>query len=318
MRSLRQFRLLHSTARCRTKQVPVERPEQIPQAVILEDKTVPIEKKSLSRGMALNRFEKASSSDFLIYPEYTKMDELDAIKGYLTKLGRELDLALGKKNSDLSAASEVLLQNDVYAAFVHREFGGMGFGIKDKLLLAETLGSRDLSLFLNVNVVQLAARFLETYGLTEQREKYLPLLAAGKCRPALCFLDDTTDEADETKVVAHQGHHGVLDGRKINVLNAENADLFFVIARNTIGKTQERYCYVVENPPASGGQIVVKPKSTQGLHGAKICDVEFNSVPVKPESVVGDATAAPDILSDYLTTNRTYFGAAVVGFLKQL
>ena len=39
----------------------------------------------------------------------------------------------------------------------------------------------------------------------------------------------------ETKLTAEQGHHGVLDGRKVNVINAENADVLFVIARNRLG-----------------------------------------------------------------------------------
>ena len=40
-------------------------------------------------------------------------------------------------------------------------------------------------------------------------------------------------------------------------------------------------------------------------------------MPVKAENVLGEAFAASDIVSDYLTTNRTFYGAAVVGFLKQ-
>ncbi|KAI6188819.1 Acyl-CoA dehydrogenase family member 9, mitochondrial [Aphelenchoides besseyi] len=313
MRSLRQFRSFRTSSQWRNKQVPVERPKYVPPAAILEDKSIPIEKKSLSRGLAMNKFEK----DFLIYPEYTNIEDLDAIKGFLVKLGRELDLALKPDRTKLDGTMKVLIENNVFASLVHDEFGGLGFGNKDKLLLSETLGSRDLSLFMNVNVVQLAVRILETYGFPEQREKYLPLLASGQYRPALCILDDTVEDAEETKVTTYQGHEGVLDGRKINVINAEGANLLLVIAKSTMGSVKERFCYVIENPPESGS-IVIKPKTTQGLLGARICDVEFHSVRVKADQVVGDATSAPDILSDYLTTNRTYYGAAVVGFLKQL
>lgn len=86
---------------------------------------------------------------------------------------------------------KVLIENEVYATFVHKAFGGMSFNHKDSLLLSETLASRDLSLFVNVDRVHMAVRILETYGTPEQREKYLPKIASGQCKPALCFIDDT-------------------------------------------------------------------------------------------------------------------------------
>lgn len=42
-------------------QLPDFAPKQPPPSVILEDKSLPIEKKSLSRGLSLNRFEKVES-----------------------------------------------------------------------------------------------------------------------------------------------------------------------------------------------------------------------------------------------------------------
>jgi hypothetical protein len=49
-----------------------------------------------------------------------------------------------------------------------------------------------------------------------------------------------------------------------------------------------------------------------------VSDVEFKSVVVGPEDVIGDVAVAPDIVSDYLTTNRTFHAAAVIGFLKKI
>lgn len=39
---------------------------------------------------------------------------------------------------------------------------------------------------------------------------------------------------------------------------------------------------------------------------------------VGPEHVLGDVTMAPDIVSDYLITNRTFHASAVIGFLKKI
>ncbi|KJH44006.1 hypothetical protein DICVIV_09962 [Dictyocaulus viviparus] len=49
---------------------------------------VPIEKMSLSRGLAMNKFEK----DFMIYPEYTDTDDVRAIQGFTETLKKALEL----------------------------------------------------------------------------------------------------------------------------------------------------------------------------------------------------------------------------------
>lgn len=81
-----------------------------------------------------------------------------------------------------------------------------------------------------------------------------------------------------------------------------------------------------------GDRIVVsKPKTTQGLQGTSckcflssflyvftVCDVEFKGISVGPQHIVGDAASALDIVSDSLSTNRTFQAAAVVGFLKKI
>lgn len=60
MRSLRRLpiRTLTTAARCQAAQLPDFTPKQAPPSVILKDDSLPIEKKSLSRGMSLNKFEK--------------------------------------------------------------------------------------------------------------------------------------------------------------------------------------------------------------------------------------------------------------------
>jgi hypothetical protein len=51
-------RLLSTSAKHCVSQVPDFQPKHLPPSKIVEDKTLPIEKKSLSRGLSLNRFEK--------------------------------------------------------------------------------------------------------------------------------------------------------------------------------------------------------------------------------------------------------------------
>lgn len=102
-----------------------------------------------------------------------------------------MPFSVGKEGATSDAVTKALIENNVYGAFVHTAFGGMSFNHKDRLLLSETLAARDLSIFTSVDHVHMAVNILETYGTSEQREKFLPRIASGQCKPALCFLDDT-------------------------------------------------------------------------------------------------------------------------------
>lgn len=66
------------------------------------------------------------------------------------------------------------------------------------------------------------------------------------------------------------------------MINAENADLFFVVARNNMNSEVgmfiensfntytfqgDRFCYVIEKAASNDRIVVSKPKATQGLNG---------------------------------------------------
>lgn len=79
----------------------------------------------------------------------------------------------------------------------------------------------------------------------------------------------SVEDAEEAKVTAFQGHNGLLDGRKVDVVNAESADIFFVVAQNNVTSDGERFCYLIEKTAAGGRIEISKPKDTQGLKGIK-------------------------------------------------
>lgn len=87
-------------------------------------------------------------------------------------------------------ALNVLAKNNVFGTFISKEFGGCGFNQKDLLMVAETLAGDDLSLFMTFNQAQSAATLISIYGTAAQKEKYLPLIASFRCKPAICIHDE--------------------------------------------------------------------------------------------------------------------------------
>lgn len=88
-----------------------------------------------------------------------------------------------------SAAIQTLMKHGVHAFLVGKDFGGVATSQKDLLVISEVLG-RDLSLFTTYSVAHTAASVLSVFGNDAQREKYLPRIASGECKAAVCFLDD--------------------------------------------------------------------------------------------------------------------------------
>ena len=86
---------------------------------------------------------------------------------------------------------DVLLRNGIYGAFVPKDFGGVGFQQKDILQLVECLGSRDLSIFTMFNNLITCSNLILQFGTNKQKDCYLPGIATGKWRPAICWQEET-------------------------------------------------------------------------------------------------------------------------------
>lgn len=102
--------------------------------------------------------------------------------GYNLTLVKELRVTNAVASGSLPVPLiQALAKNDVASVFVPKKFGGSGFCEKDKLLVMEKLGA-DLSIFLSVNQLQIAASLITTLGTDEQKVKYLPKIGLSHSR----------------------------------------------------------------------------------------------------------------------------------------
>ncbi|CAD5205446.1 unnamed protein product [Bursaphelenchus okinawaensis] len=284
----------------------------------VEEETLPIEKKSIVRGLALNRVD----DNYLVFPDYDDDAELEHVRNYLGKLGDSIDSALKVKDESKrkSAINECLKANSVNALGISTLFGGLNASKKDQVQLNELIGAKDLALTVRINNDHLVAQLIQNYGTIEQKEKFLPLLASGEVNIALCFLDDNNATSTNTKVVLEPTKKGLLNGKKQNVIEAEKADYFLVVARTQLVTSQELYCYIIPNKTEVGyGKIIVgEAKKTQGINNVQFNDVTFVDVPVSLEDVCGTMVETHDMINDYATSNRVNHAAAAIGCVKKV
>ncbi|KAL3098285.1 hypothetical protein niasHT_021245 [Heterodera trifolii] len=289
---------------------------------------MPIEKQSLTRGMGINAFEK----DFIIYPEYGHNLEQERIKKFVNELDGDLQIAYDQLRTESPTSQEkdkfpakvhlALAKHKVSAAAVPCEFGGMGFCHKDMLQLSECLGGQDLNLLSTYGAFSLATSLIIQYGTTEQKEHYLPGIASGQWRPAVCIDDETTGPQSNEHVFSAKGQHQFLSATKINVQNARNANLFIVFANRKVGDLVIPACYLIE-PDTIVDQAVSSIKirdqmKTGGLQRCNFSTVVFENVPLREWMLLGSNENAGYLTDELSVCGRIAYGAGIVGHLKKV
>uniref|UniRef100_F1KZ66 Acyl-CoA dehydrogenase family member 9 n=1 Tax=Ascaris suum TaxID=6253 RepID=F1KZ66_ASCSU len=290
---------------------------------ITDHSDIPIEKLSLSRGLALNRFEK----DFLIYPEYLDSESAANIKSFAVELRNDLRKALANGKPSNGAFQQsvlaVLKKASLWSAYVPAEYGGIGMCNKDLLCISEVLGI-DWNVYMTLTQIQRAVKAITVYGTQEQKESLLPRIASGSLRPAICLFEENGGfdfAAMRTTSTASGGGVEKLNGRKNRVIGAANANLFFIFAnrKSSLQDSDAFRCFLVEKDSLPEGALTVtSPLRTLGLNGLDVSTVELRDLSVTSANVLGSSSEGPDIALELSASNDFTYGAAVVGFLKLL
>src|SRR5215470_17282809 len=170
------------------------------------------------------------------------------------------------------------------------EYGGMGLGKVDLILLLEEAGYALLPgpLF---STVALAAPVIDALGTSTQKKKYLGPIAAGEARSTVALVE-TTGSWDLSRIqLSAAGDR--LSGIKLFVTDAAAASFIVVAARNGV--------FVVE---ANAPGLQVQPMKGMDLT-RKIYSVEFKNTPVEKLGGPGDLARALDIATAALAAEMT-------------
>src|SRR4051794_3311300 len=118
------------------------------------------------------------------------------------------------------------------------EFGGQGGGIMEQVILDEELSRTMAGLYWLLGITLFDSRTIATHGTEEQKQRYLPDIAAGKTMFAISLTEPGggTDVlgAMQTKATRVDGGW-LINGTKIWSTLAHAADRLFLIARTGDG-----------------------------------------------------------------------------------
>jgi alkylation response protein AidB-like acyl-CoA dehydrogenase len=178
----------------------------------------------------------------------------------------------------------------VFGATIPEAYGGLGFDLLTYVQIIEQLSRGWMSLSGIVNTHILVAYMIQAYGMEEQRQRYLPVMAAGDKRAGICISEANagSDVQAITMTAVREGDDYLLNGSKLWVTNGVHGSIFAVLARTD---TKIR-------PPHRGMSAFIVEKGTPGLSvsrtfeklgykGVETAELVFDAVRIPAANLLG-------------------------------
>lgn len=200
---------------------------------------------------------------------------------------------------------------------VPEEFGGAGGSFFQSILAIEAISKVDPSVGVLCDVQNtLVNNIFLRWANKEQKAKYFPRLAT-KDIGSYCLTEPNSgSDAFAMKARAYdEGTHWRLEGKKIFITNAKEANIFVVFANiNPEAGYKGITAFVVER--GMPGFSVGKKEVKLGIRASSTCEVLFDQVKVPKENVLGEVGKGYKIAIETLNEGRIGIASQMLGLAQ--
>ncbi|MFI5404187.1 MAG: acyl-CoA dehydrogenase family protein [Candidatus Gagatemarchaeaceae archaeon] len=192
------------------------------------------------------------------------------------------------------------------------EYGGLGLPFSVYANAIELLGTADASVALSVEIHNAVAEGLHRFGSDSQRKKYLARIISGKSLASFTLTEPASgsDAGTMATTAERKGGEYVINGSKMFITNAGEADLYLVFAKTRKGPS----CFLVEAPNPGlrfGGEL-----KKLGMKGSKTSEVIFSDCRIPEGNLVGEEGKGADYAKEILHSARIVVAALNVGIAQ--
>ena len=173
---------------------------------------------------------------------------------------------------------------------VSPKYGGSGMDTLTYALIMEELSKVDASASVMVSVNNsLVCYGLEAYGSDEQKEKYLPKLAAGEWIGAFCLSEPEagSDATSQSTTAIDKGDYYLLNGTKNWITNGGRAQIYLVVAQTDRNKGHKGINAFILERGMPGFEVGPK-ENKLGIRGSDTHTLQFNDVKIPKENRIGE------------------------------
>jgi alkylation response protein AidB-like acyl-CoA dehydrogenase len=213
---------------------------------------------------------------------------------------------------------ELLAAHDILALPFPTAFGGLGGELLTVCLAIEQISRACATSGLILAVQALGAEALMRAGTDEQRQRWLPDLAAGRTLIAFALTEAEagSDAAAIRTRAVRDGDDYVIDGAKRFISQGSVADLVtvFAVTEPDADRHRRLSCFVVE--ASSPGFEVARIEHKMGLRGSPTAELAFRGVRVPAANRIGDEGDGFDLAMRTFERSRPGIAAQAVGIAQ--
>ena len=238
----------------------------------------------------------------------------DLCKQFPDEYFRKVDEARGYPEEFVNA----LTQAGWMAALIPQEYGGSGLGLTEASVIMEEInrcggnsGACHGQLY-NMGT-------LLRHGSTEQKNQYLPKIAAGELRLQSMGVTEPTTGTDTTKIkttAVKKGDRYVINGQKVWISRVQHSDLMILLARTTpieqvTKKSEGMSIFIVNLHDAIGNGLTVRPILNMVNHETN--ELFFDNLEIPVENLIGEEGKGFKYILDGLNAERALIAAECIG-----
>ena len=253
--------------------------------------------------------------------EYFLSEQQKTLKSLARRIAEERILPvraeLDEKEEFPWAIMKDLADSDMFRVFIPEEYDGLGGGCLDLGLVIEEISRVCSGVAVSYAATALGAFILLEYGTEEQRQKYLPDIAAGKRLGAFALTEPTAgSDASAIKTTAEKTKEGyVLNGSKQFITNGGEAEIYTVIALTDKARgPRGASAFLVEKD--TPGFTFGKKEKKMGIRTSSTRELVFRNCLVPQENIVGKEGMGFIMIMNALDRSRPGIGAQAVGIAQ--
>jgi acyl-CoA dehydrogenase len=157
------------------------------------------------------------------------------------------------------------------------------------------------------------------HGSTEQKNQYLPKIAAGELRLQSMGVTEPTTGTDTTKIkttAVKKGDRYVINGQKVWISRVQHSDLMILLARTTpleqvTKKSEGMSIFIVNLHDAIGHGLTVRPILNMVNHETN--ELFFDNLEIPAENLIGEEGKGFKYILDGLNAERALIAAECIG-----
>lgn len=253
--------------------------------------------------------------------DFTETTEHAALRSAVAELGREFGmeywLARARKHETTHELWDKAAQLGFIGINTPEEYGGGGAGITELAMVCEELAAAGSPLLLLVVSPAICATILARTGTAEQRQRFLPDMAAG--RVTMAFAITEPDAGLNSHRIATTGIEQpdgsfTLTGRKYYISAVDQADYLLVVGQSPTSRAGGQIRPALFVVPTDAPGFEYRPIEMEIVSPERQFFCYFDEVRVPPENVVGGSLdAALPALFAGLNPERITIAAFSVG-----